>query len=306
MMKTKKEKNNISKNHYGYYFIAPFFIGYFIFGLIPAVYTLLLAFFQYDNLVGQTTNFVGFEYIFRALTDPVVWSSLLNSIQFWIMGTIIGLSTSLLIAAVFSYVNIKGKQFFKTTFFIPCLVSTAAISTLVSLFISCPSGVLNTFLLNMGWIEEPVLWASNATFMVIIIVLMGWWLGFGSSAITSTAAMSSIDTEIYESARMDGAGFFKTFFKITIPLIKPILIYMVITGLIFGLQAFDLQFMMGGGSMGGSDGSLRTISMYIYQQAFEVGNIGYAAAISLVFFVIIFIFSLIALRLLTRGDKNAI
>lgn len=298
------KKNTLKKDHYGYYFIAPFFIIYAIFGIYPVITTFTLGFFKYDMNM-PTNQFVGLKYILRALKDIYVWKGILTALKFWFIGNIFVQFTALVIAALFTYFKIKGDHFFKSSFYLPCLVSTSVVATIFSLFMGYPDGTVNQFLMKFGILAEPRLFTSMKIMIFVLIIFIGWWMGFGSTTIIANAGMTSIPKELYEAAKIDGAGFFQTFKKITIPLIWPILTYMWLTGLIWGLQAFDLQFMITNGTSGGPDGIARTIVMYVYRHGFEVGNVGYAAGISIVFFIIIVFFSFTMMFLMKKiGDEK--
>lgn len=298
----KQPSKKLNKDNFGYIFIAPFFIAYLIFGLYPAVSTLMLAFFQYDNVVGQTSNFVGLQYVGRAFVDPKVWWGIFHALEIWLYGTILTLGTALFIAAVFTYVKVRFANFFKSSFFIPAVVSTAAIATLLRLFMAYPGGLFNLVLLKFNFIDAPVVFLDNENFTFIIVIIVGWWLGFGSNTITVGAGMTSISEEIYEASKMDGANFTKIFTRITVPLMRPILVYMFLTSLIWGIQTFDIPFMLGGSASGGATGRLQTIAMYVYAQAFQSGNVGYGAAVSLILFVVILLLSAVTLRVLRVKD----
>ncbi len=285
---------------WAYFFIAPFFIAYIIWGLYPALYTFALAFFQYDMNI-QTDTFVGLSYISRALQDPYVWQGIFNAIKYWFFSTIFLQIIAILAAAVFTFFRLRGTEFFKRVFYLPAVVSTAVVATLFSLFMAYPAGFVNILLVDLGIVDEPIFLLGNKFILFCLVVFIAWWMGFGSTTITATAGMTSISDELYESAKIDGASFFQIFRKITIPLIWPVLTYMWMTGLIYGLQAFDIQYMLTD-SGGGPDGVAQTISMYIYRHGFELGNVGYAAAVSLIFFVVILVLSLLLLKIIKKGE----
>lgn len=298
-----KKKSKLSKDHYGYWFIAPFFIAYVIFGIYPVIQTFVLGFYKYEMNM-RTNQFVGMKYIIRALNDINVWKGIWVAIKYWFIGNIVVQVTALTIAAMFTYYKLKGAHFFKSSFYLPSLVSTSVIATIFSLFMGYPNGSLNQLLVKYGIIETPLIFTSMKTAVFILIVFIGWWQGFGSTSIIAGAGMTSISNELYEAAKIDGANFWQVFTKITIPLIWPTLTYMWLTGLIWGLQAFDLQFMITKGTSGGPDGVAQTIAMYIYKHGFQAGNVGYAAGISIVFFIIIVFLSGIMMFFIKRkGDK---
>ncbi len=286
---------------WGYVFIAPFFIAYFIFGLYPAINTFRLAFYQYDMNI-PTDTFVGLDYVIRAFQDPFVWHGIVNAIKYWAIGTIFVQITAILIAAVFTFFKLRGTHAFKSIFYLPSVVSTAVVATIFSLFMGYPAGFVNNLLVEVGFIDEPVNLLGNPIIIFCLVIFISWWMGYGGTSITAGAGMTSISDELYESAKIDGAKFGQIFRKITIPLIWPVLTYMWMTSLIYGLQAFDIQFMLTDSS-GGPNGVAQTISMYIYKHGFEVGNVGYASGVSIIFFIVILILSIIMLTILQRRQR---
>lgn len=289
----------MKKQYYGYLFISPFFIFYLIFGLYPAITTFRLAFYQYDMNM-PTDNYVGFQYISAALKDKYVWTGMLNAFKYWAVGTLLVQLTALTVAAVLTFFKVKGKHFFKSSFYLPSIVSTAVVATIFSLFMGYPSGVMNQILMNLNVISEPQMFKTIPMVVFWVIIFISWWMGFGSTTIMVNAGMTSVGEEYYEAAIVDGATVRQIFTKITIPLIWPILTYLWLTSLIWGLQAFDIQYMITNSTSGGPDGVAQTIAMYIYRHGFEVGNVGYAAGISTVFFVMILVLSFIMFKILDK------
>lgn len=293
----------MKKQYYGYLFISPFFIFYLIFGLYPAITTFRLAFYQYDMNM-PTDNYVGFQYITTALKDKYVWNGMLNAFKYWAVGTFLVQFTALTIAAVLTFFKVRFKHFFKSSFYLPSIVSTAVVATIFSLFMGYPSGVMNQLLMRLNVISEPQMFKTIPMVVFCVIIFISWWMGFGSTTIMVNAGMTSVGEEYYEAAIVDGANVRQIFTKITIPLIWPILTYLWLTSLIWGLQAFDIQYMITDSTAGGPNGVAQTIAMYIYRHGFEVGNVGYAAGISTVFFVVILVLSFIMFKILNRVEAE--
>lgn len=297
----KREK--LEKDYIGIYFILPFFIVYLVWGLYPVIKTFILAFYKYDAGI-NTGEFIGLHYFQRALSDKNVWRSIFNAMKLWGYQFFFELSSALFIAAIFSYQRMKFQESFKSIFYLPNLVSTAAIATLFSLFLGFPEGVFNQIALSLNIISEPIMFDRNQVILQLVVVFIGWWMWYGRTSIVASAGMTSIPTEVYEAAKLDGANFGQIFIKITIPLIRPILTFMMVTSFIGGIQSFDLPFMVSGSTNGGPNGVVQTISMYIYQHGFETGNVGYAAAITIVLFVILSIFSLALYKFMNGGGES--
>lgn len=300
-----KRKKSISKEHVGLYFVMPFFIIFLIFGLFPILYTFYLMFFNFDQL-GRMTEYVGLYNLTKALQDPKVWTTMFTAFKLWGATYFLELSSALILAAIFTYSKLKGKHFYKSAFYVPNLVSSAAAATLFSLFMGFPQGLINQIMLNQGWILEPINFKASVVVIPIVVVVIGWWMWFGRTSIVASAGMTSISNDIYEAAKVDGANFWQTFTKITIPLIKPILLFMIITSMIGGIQAFDIPYLLVGSTAGGPNNVVQTISMYIFQVGIQGGNYGYASAVSVILFVVIASASLAINYAMNRKEfKNA-
>jgi multiple sugar transport system permease protein len=252
-----------------------------------------------------TDQFVGLKYILRALKDVNVWQGIWVALKFWFVGNLLVQITALMLAAIFTYLRIRGAHFFKSSFYLPSLVSTSVVATIFSLFIGYPDGTINQLLLKLGIIVKPQLFVYMKVVIFSLIVFLGWWMGFGGTTIIANAGMTSISPDLYEAAKIDGANFFQVFTKITIPLIWPVLTYMWLTGLIWGLQVFDIPFMITKSTAGGPDNIARTIVMYIYRHGLEVGNMGYAAGINIVFFLTIVILSFLMLFIMRKQGEQS-
>lgn len=301
MAKTPKVKT-ISYSKWGYIFIAPFFITFAIFTFIPLLTTIYNSFFEnYTvglNQIGPT--FIGFENYKTVLTNGDLLKYTLNTAILWIIGFIPQIGLSLLLAVWFTDITLKLKSgFFKSIIYMPNLIMAAAFSMLFFTLFS-DAGPANNILISVGLIDEPIRYLSNTGTARGLIGFMNFLMWFGNTTILLMAGIMGINTSLFESAQVDGATSFQTFTKITLPLLKPILIFVVITSLIGGIQMFDVPQILTNGK-GAPNRSTMTLIMYLNKHLFSK-NYGLGGAVSVILFIVTSSLSLFVFRLL--GDDN--
>lgn len=284
-------------NNTGKCFVLPFLIVFLIFTIVPLIFTFLISFTNYDRF---TWSFIGLANYKNVIVDPVFWQSFMNTWIIWGIGFIGQIVFAMLVATLLTDVRlrIKGVGLFRTIFFLPNLMATASIAVLFSLLLgSNDTSILNSLLLNLHIIDAPIGWLDAPLTARLSISAINTWIWFGNTAILIMAGMTSISTDIFESAWLDGANRFQVYWNITLPSIKPTLTYVLVTSIIGGMQTFDLPYLMPS-IVGGPDGSLTTMGVYLYQNAFTWLNVGYAGALSIIMFLIIAGFSVILRRVL--------
>ncbi|MBS4196251.1 carbohydrate ABC transporter permease [Lederbergia citri] len=292
--------NSIKKDNYGYLFIAPFFIIFCIFGFYPILYSLYLSFTNWDGL--NAPAFVGFANYLRAFEDPVFYKSLFNTFFIWIISVIPQLTVSLVLAVILTERYLKGKEFFRAVYFFPNIVTAASLGLLVSLMFDWKTGSMNQMLLSMGIFDDPYDWKNNPFIMRLIVSTILFFQYFGYSMLIYIAGLQGISHEYSEAAQIDGASKVQVFFKITIPLLRPIILFQVITSLIGGVQIFDQPYMLTQGS-GAPDNSTLTSIMYLYRTAFEQNNFGYGATLAFCLFFVIGTLSIISFLVSNRRSR---
>ena len=303
--KTKK-KGSISYAKWGYIFIAPFFIIFAVFQLIPLASTIYYSFFEYyrSGLKVIGPNFVGLKnYITLFATDLPKYFG--NTLLLWIIGFIPQIAVSLLLAAWFTdlRLKLKGQTFFKTVIYMPNLIMASAFAMLFfTLFSNAETGPINSILLKLGIVAEPVRWLSNVWTARGLVGLMNFLMWFGNTTIILMAAIMGVDPGLYEAAQLDGASSTTMFWRITIPLIRPLLVYTLITSLIGGLQMFDVPQVLTNGK-GDPNGSTNTIIMYLNQHLYSK-NYGTAGAISVLMFLLCAVLCVIIYFSLTQEDDG--
>lgn len=289
---TNKRKKFKKKYLYGYLFIAPPFIGFILFGLIPIVYSMYISLTTFDLF--NPAVFTGFDNYAKLFTgDPLFWQSLINTI-YAAIGIPLGLGFSLLIALGLTK-DIKGINFFRTAFFLPSVCSVVALTLMWKWIFNADYGVLNNILGFFG-IHGPN-WLSSSTWAMPALIIQGVWGGLGGSMVLYIAALKNVPRTFYEAAEIDGANKWAQFWNITLPAISPTTFYLMITAIIGAMQAFVPFMIM---TNGGPNYSTTTIVLYLYNNAFKYMNMGYASAMAWILFVVIMIFTLINFKVSKR------
>ena len=301
--KTNK-KGSISYAKWGYIFIAPFFIIFAVFQLIPLASTIYYSFFEYyrSGLKVIGPSFVGLKnYVTLFATDLPKYFG--NTLLLWIIGFIPQIAVSLLLAAWFTdlRLKLKGQTFFKTVIYMPNLIMASAFAMLFFALFS-DNGPVNSVLLSMGILDEPFSFMNSVWGNRGLVGLMNFLMWFGNTTIILMAAMMGISPSMFEAAQIDGATPNQTFWKITLPLIRPILVYTLVTSLIGGLQMFDVPQILTNGK-GDPVRSSMTVVMYLNNFIGTSKNYGRAGAVSAIMFVICAVLCVVIMRT-TRGDDE--
>lgn len=295
----KKTLNNRSR--YGYLFILPFFIAFIFLELYPVFFTFFLSVQKWDGLAGE--SFLGMKNFTRLLTDKIFFLSIWNTLRIWLVSYIPQILTALLLSSVFTLWNIKGMKFFRAVFYLPNLITAASVGLLFNLLFNGNKSVVNNILQAMKIQGAPFEFFNDPIFTSNLTSYIQWWMWFGYTTILVMAGITTIDKSLFEAAEIDGASKWQVYQKITLPLIKPTIIYITITSIIGGMQLFDVPATMSDGT-GEPDKAILTTAMYLYNQGFKNHNYGYSAAISVGLFVIIGFMSFISLRVMKGKEKN--
>ncbi len=276
---------------FGWWFLAPTLVLFIVFLLIPIADSLTLIF---TSVRGSVSEFVGLGNFKRILDDPVFWSSLKNSFLFLIIQVPIMIFAAVILATMLNSKLLKGKTFYRLAIFLPCVTSLVAYSILFKMLFS-EDGLVNKFLMNiLGVISEPILWLQDPFWAKVVIIIALLWRWTGYNMLFFLAGLQNISEEVYEAATIDGANVLQKFRFITLPLLRPVVLFTVIQSTISTIQLFDEPMNL---TMGGPANSTMTVSMYIYKLGFKyLPNFGYAAAVSYVVMIIILILSIIQMR----------
>jgi multiple sugar transport system permease protein len=285
------------KQNWGYVFIAPYFVVFFIFGLYPFFHTIGLSFQSWDG-IREATN-IGLDNFQRLFQDKTFARSLSNTVLIWLGNFIPQIGVALLLSGLFTFNRFRGVSFFRAAFYLPNLITAASVGLLFNLLLNGDKSVVNQLLMSLG-MEEPIGFLTKARWAPGVVSYVQWWMWFGYTTILIMAGMGTVEESVYEAAMVDGAGKWRTYALITLPLIRPTVLYLAITSIIGGMQLFDVPAVLTDG-MGAPQKAILTGAMYIYNQAFRNHNYGYASAVSVSLFVIIAVLSAISLRGIQRG-----
>lgn len=301
-----KRRKNVSYAKYGYIFSLPFILAFLIFSLYPTIYTAILGFTDYKGLAATSWSFLDnpFDNFISVLNNGSFRQSLVNTFIIWIVNFIPQILLALVLTAWFTSRRnkLKGKGLFKVLFYLPNIITAASIAILFYSLFGYPVSPVNSLLMKLGIIDEPVFFLVNKNYARGIVSFIQFWMWYGYTMIILTSGVLGINPEIYEAGEIDGATGIQAFFYITLPNLKTILLYVLITSMIGGLNMFDIPKLF---MQGGPDNSTLTTSVFIYNQAFS-GSYLYnrAAAASMIMFLIIAVFS--ALLFFLMRDKGEI
>ena len=294
-------KNNnhkaVSYNKWGYIFLIPFVVVYLIFQLVPLISTIYNSFFENyrSGLTQIGPNFVGLANYAKLFQGGDIWIYFKNTMIMWVMGFIPQILVSLLLAAWFSNpsLRLKGQRFFKTVIYLPNLIMASAFAMLFfTLF--ADGGPINAMLMQSGILKQAYSFFSHAWSARTLVAVLNFLMWFGNTTILLMGGMTGIDSSLYEAAEVDGATSSHNFRKITLPLLRPILIYVMITSLIGGMQMFDVPQILTNGT-GDPMRSTMTLIMFLNKHLFSK-NYGMGGALSVFLFIITGVLSLIVFR----------
>ena len=284
-------------NKWGYIFLIPFVVVYLIFQLVPLISTIYNSFFENyrSGLTQIGPNFVGLANYAKLFQGGDIWIYFKNTMIMWVMGFIPQILVSLLLAAWFSNpsLRLKGQRFFKTVIYLPNLIMASAFAMLFfTLF--ADGGPINAMLMQSGILKQAYSFFSHAWSARTLVAVLNFLMWFGNTTILLMAGMMGIDSSLYEAAEVDGATSSQIFRKITLPLLRPILIYVMITSLIGGMQMFDVPQILTNGT-GDPMRSTMTLIMFLNKHLFSK-NYGMGGALSVFLFIITGVLSLIVFR----------
>jgi len=307
-MEKQKKGNIVRFNRWGYYFLIPFVVVYLLFSFIPLVRTFYNSLFEnYKsglNHVGP--NFVGFRNFVDIFKNGDMLKYFGNTLIMWIIGFIPQIFFSLLLGAWFTDPSLKLKcqRFFKTVIYLPNLIMASAFAMLFfTLFAGNENGPINGLLMSLKIIDEPFAFFKDIVAVRSLVGFMNFIMWFGNTTILLMAGMMGIDPALFEAAEVDGATSTQVFFKITLPLLRPILVYVLMTSLIGGLQMFDVPQVLTNGT-GDPNRSAMTLIMYLNRHISVSKNWGMGGALSVVLFFVTGALSLVVYKVSNGKQKD--
>ena len=271
---------------WGLFFLLPWIIGLLAFQLLPIIFTVFLSFTDYkanSEFAPGNFNFAGLDNYQRLLSDPIALPSMGVTLKFALIGIPLGLIVPLLFALLVNSKGLAGSNFFRTLFFLPSVIPVVAGAIVFRGVLNAQSGWIDLALKWLGS-EEPPRWLTDPSWAGPALNLLGIW-AVGNAMIILLAGLQGVPTELYEASIMDGANGLQRFFRITIPMISPIIFYNITLGVIGAFQYFVPALLIGG-TNGDPQGSLLFFPLHFYREAFVFGEMGYGSVLAVVIFVI--------------------
>ncbi|MCZ7544329.1 MAG: sugar ABC transporter permease [Anaerolineae bacterium] len=282
-----------------YLYILPFFVSFAVFGLYPLLYSLQLSFSEFK--FGKPLVWVGLKNFDTILSDPLFWLSLRNVIILWVGSLSVQLVVAFLLAWLLNPLASRLRGFFSGVFYLPVVMNLVAIALAFQFMFDKNFGVIN-LTLNLFGIES-IPWLTTSQWAPISTIILIIWKGLGWYVVYILAALQSVDTTLYEAAKIDGANTLQQMIHVTLPSIRPILLFLIVLGTVAGLQIFTEPYLLFSGSsttLGGPESSVLTPVMYIYVQGFQYLKFGPGSAIAVLLGVLIAVFSAVQFRLLQQ------
>lgn len=307
-MKQKTLGNETRINRWGYFFVLPFVLVYFAFNFYPTIYTLALAFTDSKGFKGLAGDYkyVGLKNLAKLVSDQYFWGAVKNTFIMWGFNFVPQLGIALLLSIWLSdsRLKLKGRGFFRAVIYMPNLLTAASVALLFRSFFGYPVGPVNQFLQSLDIydnilkddgrvVREAFNFFRDVTISRGIVAFIQWWMWYGHTVIMLMAGITSINESLFESALVDGANSRQTVWYITLPLLRPMMLYILVTSMIGGMQMLEIPFLLTD-MRGAPDFKIRTTIVYMYNLGFQgVNDYAYAAAVSIGVFVIIMVLALI-------------
>lgn len=275
-----------------YLFLAPSLIQFFVFTAFSVLFSFYLSFHEW-NILEPEKPLVGFDNYVRLLGDTRFREAIVNTVYYTVVSVPATLLCGLLVALLLNN-QIRGRGLFRALFYLPGITSGVVVAIVWKWVFNGDFGLINYYLTQLGLISAPVRWLTDPNLAMPSIIIVSVWGGVGGCMIIYLAGLQAIPDEIYDAAKVDGAGPVRRLISITVPLLSPSTFFLLITSIIGAFQQFGLPYLM---TAGGPLRRTTTIAFYLYQSAFRNLEMGYAAAMSYVLFAMIFVFTLVQMRL---------
>lgn len=289
-MLTRLEKRNLRN---GLIFISPWLIGFLGLQIYPICYSFYLSLTEYSGF--GAARFIGFDNFTSLHLDPILMTTVYNTLYYTALAVPIGIVVAIILALCMNQ-KVREVSVYRALLYLPSILPSFALVFVWLIFTNAQFGLLNQILIYFGF---PVIdWIGDPRFTKPSLVILAQF-GAGGPALIFLASLRSIPRDLYESAEIDGAGVIRKFFRITLPMLTPIILYQLIMGLSGGLQVFTQAYIISGGARGGTVGSQNSLFfyvLYIWQNAFKYSRMGYAASLSVLFFAVSVIIAMIVFR----------
>ncbi|BCW52916.1 cellobiose ABC transporter membrane protein [Arthrobacter sp. AG367] len=283
-----------------YLYISPFFILFAVTGLFPLVYTAWVSLHNW-NLIGGQGKFTGLDNYAFIVAQPYFWNAVGNTFSIFILSSVPQVVIALVIAAVLD-ANLRARTFWRMGVLVPFVVAPVAVGLIFNNLFADQFGLVNGMLTAAGL--DPVRWHSESVASHLAIATMVNFRWTGYNALIFLAAMQAIPRDVFEAATIDGAGRLRQFFSVTVPMLRPTVIFVVITSTIGGLQIFDEPRVFDQSGLGGADRQWQTLTMYIWELGWGQRNFGRASAVAWLLFLIIVLIALLNFLITKRIASN--
>jgi len=288
-------KRKIRDHLVAYSFIAPNFIGFAVFTLVPMLFSFVLSLMEWDGGTVNPMKFTGIQNYLRLFADSKFQNAYWNTLVYALGYVPLTLVLSLLLAIVLN-AKIRGRNFFRTLSFFPYVASIVAVASVWNMLFNPSMGPVNMFLSALG-IENLPRWSADKNWAMITVILFSVWRSIGYYMIIFLAGLQGINADLYEAASLDGAGKWKQFLNVTLPQLKPTTFFVVVMLTIGSFKVYDQIFLI---TQGGPGDRTMVLVYYIYNQAFKYSDYGYASTVSIVLFLTVLAVTLIQFR----GEKK--
>jgi cellobiose transport system permease protein len=294
----RRLRHGIGERIAPYAYIAPFFVIFAVFGLFPLLFTFYVALFDW-NPIGDRV-YIGFDNFDRLFQDVRFWNAVRNTFSIWVLSTVPQLAGALVLAHVLNHVRLRFAAFFRMSMLVPYITSVAATTIVFAQMFDRDYGLLNWLLGLVG--VGPINFYQSVWGSHLMIATMVMWRWSGFTTLLYLASLQAVPREIYESASVDGAGSWRQFLHITVPSLRPMIIFTVVTSTIGGLQIFTepLLISANAGLTCGATRQCQTLTLFLYEQGFGQFEFGYGAAIGVALFVMVVVIAAINFLLSTR------
>lgn len=280
-----------------YLFLVPGLLFFLIFQIYPLAKGLQMSFYRWSIMPGKTSQFIGLANYLRAFEDPVVGRAFLNTLIYTLV-TVPGQMILAMLAALLLHSLPRGRAFFRTLYYLPVITSWVIVSLLIRYLFQSPNGLINYFLVEVFHVvSQPIMWYEQARTAFIPILVLGIWKGIGWSMVIYLAALQGIPKELMEVAAIDGASGWQRFWRITLPLLGPTVVFTLVMLLIGGFNVFISVYLITGG---GPRQQTEVLLSYTYRQAFDFLDFGYGAALSMLMAVFLITASYLQMRFLRK------
>ena len=283
------------ENLRGWLTVGPIILYYAIFGLIPLGIVFYYSTLKEEGLFGGTT-FVGFGNFVTIFTTARYYNLLLTTALIAVFTIGLSLIFGLVLAKLMTS-SIRGKAFYRTVYYIPVVVSMAIVSQIVNVWLSPTTGTINNILVSLG--HERMIWRDSVFWMYFWLIVICTWKGLGATVILFVAGMAAISPDIYEAADIDGAGRAVKFFSITLPNLRAMFVFVLITSIIGAFNIFEPVQLI---TQGGPDGATKVVLFQIYDESFQNGNFGMGSALSVVVLLILMALTMLNMRFGQQKD----